>query len=61
MPLSTPRGAAAQLVVVFVLLDGTLRRHVAAEHDTAALHRAQRSTRAASGETETYLLVYDVR
>ncbi len=58
---NTPRGAAAQLLFVFVLLDSKLWRHVVAEHDTAGLHRAQRSTQAAAGETETYLLVYDVR
>ena len=61
MPCNTLRGAAAQLLVVLVLLDSTQWRSVAAEHDTAAPHRAQRSARSAAGETETYLLVYDVR
>ncbi len=61
MPFSTPRGAAAHVLVVLVLLDSAPWRSVAAEHDSAALHRAQRSARAAAGETETYLLVYDVR
>ena len=62
MPFDAPRGSnVARLLVVLVLLDGQLWLNVAAEHDTAALHRAQRSARAAAGETETYLLVYDVR
>ena len=60
MPFITPRDAAAHLLVSFVLVYSQLHTGVAAEHVTAALHRVQRSVRAAAGETETYLLVYDV-
>ena len=53
--------AAARVLFILALLHSQMHSRVAADDATAALHRVQRSARAAAGELETYLLVYDVR